>query len=101
MGVPPLLLELAGLGRGYPRAVVIDGEPRGSISEIARGTGLSPSYVSLILAGHRLSSVASFARLAAYLGISMDRLWAHAESQRQQRKRRRGGGWHSGARKRQ
>lgn len=46
------------------------------LGEISRATGMSVSHLSRIFAGESLPSLNGMVKLAAYLGLSMDDLYA-------------------------
>jgi transcriptional regulator with XRE-family HTH domain len=47
-----------------------------TLGDVARGTGLSKSHVSKIFSGNRKPGLEAVARLAAYLGITIDDVYA-------------------------
>lgn len=47
-----------------------------SLSEIARGTGMTLGHISRIMSGQRMPSLNVASQIAVYLGISVDRFTA-------------------------
>lgn len=50
---------------------------------VARGTGLSRTYVSRIFSGQRNPSIDTCARLAAYLGVTIDEFYLQLKKTRE------------------
>ncbi len=61
-----------------------------SWTEVAKTTGTTPSFISLLFRGKRNAKVATLARIAKVLGVTLDELATHLS---RPQKNGRGYGW--------